>query len=64
MLQKLATKYEIGIVDDGEGGDAPSVEESDNNTEVEENSNPLIVGETFGDMIPFGDPMWYADFYR
>lgn len=64
VLQKLATKYEIGIVDDGESSTAPIEEESDNHQEVEENSNPLIVVETFGDMIPFGDPMWYADFYR
>jgi alkylation response protein AidB-like acyl-CoA dehydrogenase len=29
----------------------------------ETNTNPLIVGKTFGDMVPFGDPMWYQDWY-
>ena len=58
VLQKLATKYEIGIV--GDGDEEPVGEED----VTESNSNPLIVNETFGDMTPFGDPMWYADFYR
>lgn len=63
VLQKLATKYEIGYVSDGDASGTNEEEEAAGEEEANENSNPLIVNETFGDMIPFGDPMWYADFY-
>lgn len=59
VLNKLAVKYEIGQIgsDDGVSAEEEIVQE-------ESASNPLIVGETFGDMVPFGDPMWYQDWYR
>ncbi|KAI8144039.1 acyl-CoA dehydrogenase/oxidase [Fennellomyces sp. T-0311] len=50
VLQKYGEKLLIGEI----------------GTEEEEelqDSNPLTVGETFGDMVPYGDPMWYQDWY-
>lgn len=34
-------------------GEAPAAAE-----EEEEERSPLQMGDTFGDMVPFGDPMW------
>lgn len=59
VLTKMAVKYEIGQIGTGNDSDSPEEEMVE-----EEASNPLIVGETFGDMVPFGDPMWYQDWYR
>ncbi|KAF7722601.1 hypothetical protein EC973_002914 [Apophysomyces ossiformis] len=52
VLQKLGPKYLIGEI-----GSAEQAEEE------EESSSFLKVGSTFGDMVPFGDPMWYQDWY-
>jgi alkylation response protein AidB-like acyl-CoA dehydrogenase len=54
-LTKLGAKFLIGEVG---SPDAEAVE-----TDDVEDSNPLQVGEAFGDMVPFGDPMWYQDWY-
>lgn len=64
VLQKVAAPYEIGQVSTSSDESAP--EEVLDEQDVEEaaaDSNPLIVGEPFGDMVPFGDPMWYQDWY-
>ncbi|KAI8983530.1 acyl-CoA dehydrogenase/oxidase [Pilobolus umbonatus] len=53
VLDKIASKYLIGEI----GTDEVQEEE-----EVED-FNPLKVGEAYGDMVPFGDPMWYQDWY-
>ncbi|KAG0170416.1 hypothetical protein DFQ28_010815 [Apophysomyces sp. BC1034] len=51
VLQKLGPQYFIGEV---------GTEEEE---ETETVQSPLQVGETFGEMVPFGDPMWYQDWY-
>ena len=53
ILQKLGKELEIG-----------EVSELQEKAEEEETVNPLVVGKPFGDMVPFGDPMWYQDWYR
>jgi predicted heme/steroid binding protein len=55
VLTKIASKYLIGEV----GVESAETAETD---EVVD-SNPLQVGEAYGDMVPFGDPMWYQDWY-
>ncbi|KAI8139052.1 acyl-CoA dehydrogenase/oxidase [Fennellomyces sp. T-0311] len=55
VLKTYGPKLLIGEIDTG-------VEEVKTNNEEEERS-PLQVGETFGDMVPYGDPMWYQDWY-
>lgn len=55
VLTKIASKYLIGEV----GVEGTESAEAD---EVVD-QNPLQVGETYGDMVPFGDPMWYQDWY-
>ena len=49
VLEKYGDQLLIGEI-----GSAGAEEEEE---EVQD-SNPLTVGETFGDMVPFGDPMW------
>jgi alkylation response protein AidB-like acyl-CoA dehydrogenase len=56
VLEKIASKYVIGEV----GADSP---EEESNADDIPDSNPLIVGEAYGEMVPFGDPMWYQDWY-
>jgi hypothetical protein len=58
VLQKVAAPYEIGQV-----GEALEELDEEDLEETEKGSNPLVVGEPFGDMVPFGDPMWYQDWY-
>lgn len=66
VLQKLGVKYEIGHVgvpmDQEDKATNEEIQEQQEEAE-EDNSNPLVVEETFGDMVPFGDPMWYQDWY-
>lgn len=52
VLTKIASQYMIGEIG------TESEEQEDIPT-----TNPLQVGEVFGDMVPFGDPMWYQDWY-
>lgn len=40
-------------------GEVGVEEESETNQK-----GPLTVNDTYGDMVPFGDPMWYQDWYR
>ncbi|KAI8074238.1 acyl-CoA dehydrogenase/oxidase [Gilbertella persicaria] len=54
VLTKIASKYLIGEV--GTGSDQQEEEDM-------ADQNPLIVNEAYGDMVPFGDPMWYQDWY-
>ena len=53
VLDKLGAKFLIGQVSTGEPEAAAATTE-----EEEDEKSPLQVGETFGDMVPFGDPMW------
>lgn len=62
VLKKLAVKYEIGLIGSGDPAQEEELDEEDLDNTT--SSNPLIVGEPFGDMVPFGDPMWYQDWYR
>lgn len=55
VLQKIAPQFLIGQI----GG----AEEESKADDEPEDQNPLIVGEAYGDMVPFGDPMWYQDWY-
>ncbi|KAL9551022.1 hypothetical protein PS6_005211 [Mucor atramentarius] len=55
VLTKIGAKYLIGEVG-VETADAPE-------TDDVVDQNPLQVGEAYGDMVPFGDPMWYQDWY-
>lgn len=55
VLTKIGAQYLIGEVGI-ETAEAPD-------TDDVVDQNPLQVGETFGDMVPFGDPMWYQDWY-
>ncbi|KAG1401530.1 hypothetical protein G6F60_006324 [Rhizopus arrhizus] len=52
VLTKVAFQYLIGDI-------GAEVEDDDDIP----NANPLQVGESYGDMVPFGDPMWYQDWY-
>ncbi|CEG76177.1 Putative Acyl-CoA dehydrogenase [Rhizopus microsporus] len=52
ILQKLGKELEIG-----------EVSELQEKAEEEATVNPLVVSKPFGDMVPFGDPMWYQDWY-
>lgn len=52
VLKNIASKYLIGEV-------GAETQETDDVVDV----NPLQVGEAYGDMVPFGDPMWYQDWY-
>ena len=56
VLTKVASKYLIGEIGTGDEEQAEEEEEM-------ANDNPLIVGDAYGDMVPFGDPMWYQDWY-
>ncbi|KAJ8661048.1 hypothetical protein O0I10_003271 [Lichtheimia ornata] len=56
VLDKLGAKFLIGEVGTGEPQASAAEEEEDE-------KSPLQIGETFGDMVPFGDPMWYQDWY-
>lgn len=51
VLDKLGAKFLIGEVGTGEPQASAAEEEEDE-------KSPLQIGETFGDMVPFGDPMW------
>lgn len=55
VLQNIAAKYLIGEVG------VENQEEADTDDVVD--VNPLQVGEAYGDMVPFGDPMWYQDWF-
>lgn len=55
VLTKVASKYLIGEV----GVEGEETAETDDVVD----QNPLQVGEAYGDMVPFGDPMWYQDWY-
>lgn len=55
VLEKLGTKFLIGEI---------RTQEAQEEEEEEQEKSPLQMGETFGDMVPFGDPMWYQDWYR
>lgn len=65
ILQTLATKFEIGQIGaaaaENEQEEITTTEELDEQEQPSSENNPLIMGETFGDMVPFGDPMWYQD---
>lgn len=52
VLTKIATQYLIG--------DIGTMEEEEQDIP---DANPLQIGESYGDMVPFGDPMWYQDWY-
>ncbi|ORX46285.1 acyl-CoA dehydrogenase NM domain-like protein [Hesseltinella vesiculosa] len=55
VLEKIGSKFLIGAV-----GSA----EDEVDTDDIEDVNPLMVGANpFGDMVPYGDPMWYQDWY-
>ncbi|KAI8976006.1 acyl-CoA dehydrogenase/oxidase [Pilobolus umbonatus] len=54
VLQKMGPQYEIGVI---------GAEEEEDEEEGLVESNPLLMGKTFGDMVPFGDPMWYQDWF-
>ncbi|KAI8967865.1 acyl-CoA dehydrogenase/oxidase [Mycotypha africana] len=56
VLSKIAAKYLIGEVGPSESSDIVETDEI-------EDQNPLRVGDAYGDMVPFGDPMWYQDWY-
>lgn len=55
VLEKIGSKFLIGQVgvEDTEESNADDIPDQ----------NPLIVGQPFGDMVPFGDPMWYQDWH-
>lgn len=53
VLEKIASKYLIGEI-------GVETEEESQADDIPD-QNPLIVGEAYGDMVPFGDPMWYQD---
>ncbi|KAI9322420.1 acyl-CoA dehydrogenase/oxidase [Dichotomocladium elegans] len=55
VLEKIGSKFLIGEI-----GTAAKEE---NEEEEEEFKSPLQVGTTFGEMVPYGDPMWYQDWY-
>ncbi|GAA5813212.1 hypothetical protein MFLAVUS_006686 [Mucor flavus] len=55
VLQNIAAKYLIGEIG------VENQEEADTDDVVD--VNPLQVGEAYGDMVPFGDPMWYQDWF-
>lgn len=55
VLTKVAAQYLIGEIG------VESAEPAETDDVVDQ--NPLQVGEVFGDMVPFGDPFWYQDFY-
>ncbi|CDH50947.1 acyl-dehydrogenase [Lichtheimia corymbifera JMRC:FSU:9682] len=59
VLQKVASQFLIGEIGTGVEEEASQEEEEEEGNE----KSPLTVGETFGDMVPFGDPMWYQDWY-
>ncbi|KAI7903331.1 acyl-CoA dehydrogenase/oxidase [Cokeromyces recurvatus] len=67
ILKGLAVKYEIGQLVTADTQEETLNDELNEQQQQEENeepnANPLIVNETFGDMVPFGDPMWYQDWY-
>lgn len=52
VLDKLGAKFLIGKVGTGEPEAAGAA------ADEEDEKSPLQIGETFGDMVPFGDPMW------
>ncbi|KAI8139053.1 acyl-CoA dehydrogenase/oxidase [Fennellomyces sp. T-0311] len=56
VLEKYGPKLLIGEIGTGAEEAKPADDE-------EEERSPLQVGETFGDMVPYGDPMWYQDWY-
>ncbi|KAI7858091.1 acyl-CoA dehydrogenase/oxidase [Circinella umbellata] len=58
VLDKYGPKFLIGEIGTGAEEDTKA-----ENEEEEEERSPLQIGETFGDMVPFGDPMWYQDWY-
>ncbi|KAL9555435.1 hypothetical protein MBANPS3_002345 [Mucor bainieri] len=65
VLQNIAAKYEIGQMSDSSDSEQEGItttEELDEQEKPSSENNPLIMGETFGDMVPFGDPLWYQDF--
>ncbi|KAI9260497.1 acyl-CoA dehydrogenase/oxidase [Phascolomyces articulosus] len=55
VLEKFGPKFLIGEI--GTGAEETKAEEE------EEERSPLQLGETFGDMVPYGDPMWYQDWF-
>lgn len=55
VLTKVAAQYLIGEI----GVESAEPVETDDVVD----QNPLQVGEVYGDMVPFGDPFWYQDFY-
>ncbi|EPB90036.1 acyl-CoA dehydrogenase [Mucor circinelloides 1006PhL] len=64
VLQNIAAKYEIGQMSDSADNEQEGItttEDLDEQEKPSSENNPLIMGETFGDMVPFGDPMWYQD---
>ncbi|OZJ05644.1 hypothetical protein BZG36_01474 [Bifiguratus adelaidae] len=56
IMAKYGPQLCIGTV--GEGNEETPQEE-----EVEQEKGLLQVNESFGEMVPFGDPMWYQDWY-
>ena len=54
VLDKYGPKFLIGEI--GTGAEEES--KSANEEEEEEERSPLQIGETFGEMVPYGDPMW------
>lgn len=54
VLQTVASQFLIGEIGTGVEEEASQEEEEEEGNE----KSPLTVGETFGDMVPFGDPMW------
>ncbi|KAL0077635.1 putative acyl-CoA dehydrogenase [Phycomyces blakesleeanus] len=64
VLQKFGPELLIGHVGTAEDAQLAIEEERSNEEESEEiERGPLTVGIPFGDMVPFGDPMWYQDWY-
>lgn len=55
VLDKLGAKFLIGKVGTGEPEAAAAAAAA---ADEEDEKSPLQIGETFGDMVPFGDPMW------
>ena len=53
-MEKIAVKYLIGEV---------GTSEEETQDEEEPDRPPFTVGETFGDMVPYGDPMWWVKNY-
>lgn len=54
VLEKIGSKFLIGEIGTAEEQSAGAQQQE----EEEQEKSFLQIGETFGDMVPFGDPMW------